>query len=125
MVESDPHILELWKGLRSEPKLFIHAVDILAEHFSILNLKEFKRMHNKALNKGWKEQKYRMTTVRDHQTKREIQNPDRFLYCKATMDPELAGYFEDKLHEDFVEQYRKAMEEPDISEECKNTLKMP
>ena len=76
IVESDPHILELWKGLHSEPKLFIHAVmhavDILAEHFSTLNLKEVKRMHNKALNKGWKEPEYRMTTVRDLQTKREI-----------------------------------------------------
>ena len=35
------------------------------------------------------------------------------------MDPELAGNFEDKLHEDFAEQYRKAMEEPGISEESK------
>ena len=97
----------------------MYAVDILAEPFSTLNLKEVKRMHNKAFNKEWKEPEYRMMTVRDLQTKREIQNRDRFLYCKATMDPELAGDFEDKLHEDFVEQYRKAMEEPGISEECK------
>ena len=123
MVESDPHILQLWKDLRSEPKLFIHAVmhavDILAEHFSSLDLKDVKRKHNKAFNKGWKEPEYRMMTVRDLQTKREIQNLDRFLYCKAIMDPELAGNFEDKLHEDFVEQYKKAMEELSISEECK------
>ena len=65
------------------------------------------------------EPEYRMTTVRDLQTKREIQNLDRFLYCKVTMDPELAGDFEDKLHKDFVGQYRKAMEELGISEECK------
>ena len=123
MVGSDPHILQLWKDLGSEPKLFIHAVmhavDILAEHFSTLNLKEVKRMCNKAFNKGWKKPEYRMTTVRDFQTKREIQNLDRFLYYKATMDLELAGDFEDKLHEDFAEQYRKAMEELGISEECK------
>ena len=123
MVESDPHILELWKGFRSEPKLFIHtvmhAVDILAEHCSTLNLAEVKRMHNKAFNKEWKEPEYRMKTVHDLQTKREIQNPDRFLYCKATMDPELAGDFENKLHEDFEEQYRKAIEEQGILEECK------
>ena len=123
MVESDPHILELWKDLCSEPKLFIHAVmhvvDILAEHFSTLNLTDVKRMRNKAFNKGWKEPEYRMTTVHDLQTRRETQNLDRFLYCKATMDPELAGDFEDKFYEDFVEQYRKAMEEPSISEECK------
>ena len=97
----------------------MYAVDILAEPFSTLNLKEVKRMHNKAFNKEWKEPEYRMMTVCDLQTKREIKNPDRFLYCKATMDLELAGDFEDKLHEDFVEQYRKAMEEPGILEECK------
>ena len=97
----------------------MHAVDILAEHFSTLNLKEVKRMHNKAFNKGWKEPEYRMMTVCDLQTKREIQNLDRFLYCKATMDLELAVDFEDKLHKDFAEQYRKAMEELGISKECK------
>ena len=73
----------------------MYAVDILAEPFSTLNLKEVKRMHNKAFNKEWKEPEYRMMTVRDLQTKRDIQNPDRFLYCKASMDPELAGDFED------------------------------
>ena len=35
------------------------------------------------------------------------------------MESELADDFEDKLHEEFAEQYRKAMEEPGISEECK------
>ena len=71
MVEIDPHILKLWNSLHSEPKLFIHAimhtVDILAEHFSSLNLKEVKRMHNKTFNKRWKEPEYRMTTAHDLQ----------------------------------------------------------
>ena len=58
-----------------------------------------------------------MTTVHDLQIKREIQNLDRFIHCKATMEPELAGDFEDKLHDDFVEKYTKALEEPGISEE--------
>ena len=111
MVESDPHILELWKGLHSKPKFFIHAVmhavDILPEHFSILNLKEVKRMHNKAFNKGWKEPEFRMTTVCDLQTKREIENLDRFINCKATMEPELTGDFEDKLHADFEEKIQE------------------
>ena len=51
-----------------------------------------------------------MTTVCDLQTKREIQNLDRFIHCKATMEPELAGDFEDKLHDDFVEKYKKTLE---------------
>ena len=123
MVESDPQILEAWAKLRGEPKMFIHAVmhaiDILAEHFSTLDLKDVKRKHNKAFNMGWKEPEFRMTTVHDLQTKREIQNLDRFIHCKATMEPELAGDFEDKLHAEFAEQYRKAMEEPGISEDCR------
>ena len=121
-MESDPEILNAWKELCGEPKMFIHAVmhaiDILAEHFSLLDLKDVKRKCNKAFNMGWKEPEFRMTTVRDLQTKREIQNPDRFIHCKATMEPELAGDFEDKLHDDFVEKYTKALEEPGISEEC-------
>ena len=123
LVESDPEILNAWKEMCGEPKMFIHAVmhaiDILAEHFSLLDLKDVKRKCNKAFNIGWKEPEFRMTTVRDLQTKREIQNPDRFIHCKASIEPELAGDFEDKLHEDFVEKYRKALEDPGISEDCR------
>ena len=74
MVESDPQILQAWAELRGEPKVFIHAVmhaiDILAEHFSTLDLKDVKRKHNKAFNMGWKEPEFRMMTVRKLQTKR-------------------------------------------------------
>ena len=35
------------------------------------------------------------------------------------MEPELAGDFEDKLHEEFAEHYRKELEEPGISEDCR------
>ena len=43
----------------------MHAIDILAEHFSTLDLKDVKRKCNKAFNMGWKEPEFRMTTVRD------------------------------------------------------------
>ena len=101
--------------------MFIHAVmhatDILAEHFSTLDLKDVKRKCNKAFNMGKKELEFRMMTVRNLQTKREIENLDRLIHCKATMVPELTGDFEDKLDADFEEKYRKVMEEPGISEE--------
>ena len=87
----------------------MHAVDILAEHFSILDLKDIQRKCNNAFNIRWKEPEFRTTTVRHLQTKREIQNPDRFIHCKATMEPELAGAHEDQLHADFAEYYRKAL----------------
>ena len=123
LVEMDPDILKDWEDLCGEPKMFIHdvmhAVDILAEHFSTLDLKDVKRKCNQAFNIGWKEPEFRTTTVRDLQTKREIQNPDRFIHCKATMEPELAGAHEDQLHADFAEYYRKALQEPGLSEECR------
>ena len=123
LVEMDPDILKAWEDLYGEPKMFIHAVmhavDILAEHFSTLDLKDVKRKHNKAFNIGWKEPEFRTMTVRDLQTKREIQNPDRFIHCKATMEPELAGAREDQLHADFAEYYRKVLQEPGLSEECR------
>ena len=123
LVEMDDDILQAWEHLHAEPKMFIHAVmhavDILAEHFSTLDLKDVKRKCNKAFNKGWKEPEFRTTTVHDLQTKREIQNPDRFIHCKATMEPELAGAREDQLHADFAEYYRKALQEPGLSDKCR------
>ena len=90
-----------------------------AKHFSSLDLKDVKRKCNRAFNEVWKEPEFRMTTVHDLQTKREIQNPDRFIHCKATMEPELVGQSDDKMHEEFAEKYRKALEEPDLSNACK------
>ena len=123
LVEKDPDILKDWEDLRGEPKMFIHAVmhavDILAEHFSTLDLKDIQRKCNNTFNLGWKKPEFRTTTVCDLQTKREIQNPDRFIHCKATKEPELAGAREDQLHADFAEYYRKALQEPGLSEECR------
>ena len=123
LVEKDPDILKAWEDLHREPKMFIHAVmhavDILAEHFSTLDLKDVKRKRNKAFNIEWKEPEFRTMTVCDLQTKREIQNLDRFIHCKATMEPELAGAREDQFHADFAEYYRKALQEPGLSEECR------
>ena len=72
LVEMDPDILKAWEDLHGEPKMFIHAVihavDILAEHFSTLDLKDVKRKCNKAFNMGWKEPEFRMTTESNRAT---------------------------------------------------------
>ena len=103
----------------------MHAVDILAEHFSTLDLKDVKRKRNKAFNIGWKEPEFRTMTVCDLQTKRKIQNPDRFIHCKATMEHELAGACEDQLHADFAEYYRKALRSQAFQKSVENYLKTP
>ena len=66
-----------------------------------------------------------MKTVHDLQTKREIQNPDRFIHCKATMEPELAGEFEDKLHAEFAEQSGRQWRSQTFQKTVANTLKTP
>ena len=77
MVESNPQILKAWEELCGEPKMFIHtvmhAIYILVEYFSTLDLKDVKRKRNKAFNMRWKEPEFRVKTIRDLQTKREIQ----------------------------------------------------
>ena len=119
--ERDGRIIGAWKSLRSEPRLFIRAVmdsiDILTEHFGSLNLYDVRRRRNISFNKGWKEPEFRTTTVRDLQTKRPIINPERFLYCRANMNPEWTPEFEEKFNDGIIEQYTKALNEPGLSEQ--------
>ena len=118
--ERDGRMIEAWKSLRSEPRLFIRAVmdsiDILTEHFGSLDLYDVRRRRNISFNKGWKEPEYRTTTVRDLQTKREIIDPERFLYCPANMNPEWTPEFEEKFNDGMIEQYTKALNEPGLTE---------
>ena len=124
--EHDGCILRAWRSLHSEQRLFIKAVmdsiDILTEHFDSLNLYDVRRRCNISFNKGWKEPEFRTTTVHDLQTKRPITNPERFLYCHATMHPEWTAEFENKFHEDLIKEYRIALNEPGISEETKEVF---
>ena len=113
-------MIKAWKSLHSEPRLFIRAVmdsiDILTEHFGSLNLYDVRRRHNISFDKGWKEPEYRTTTVCDLQTKREIIDPERFLYCRANMNPEWTPEFEEKFNDGMIEQYTKALNEPGLTE---------
>ena len=128
-MESDPQILEAWAELCGEPKMFIHAImhaiDILAEYFSTLDLKDVKRKHNKAFNMEWKGPEFRMMTVRDLQTKREIQNPDRFIHCKATMEPELAGDLKINCMQNLQNNTGRQCRSQAFQKTVGNTLKMP
>ena len=95
------------------------SIDILTEHFSSLDLNDVRRRRNISFAKGWKEPEYRTTTVRDLQTKRQITNPERFLYCRANMNPEWTTEFEEKFNDGIIEQYTKALSEPGLSEESR------
>ena len=122
--EHDVRVIGLWTSLRSEPRLFIKAVmdSILAEHFGSLNLVDVRRKRNNAFIKGWKEPEYRTTTVCDLQTKRDIPNPERFLYCQANMNPDWTPEFQNNFHDALIEQYTKAINNPGVSPENKEAF---
>ena len=119
--EHDESILDSWHALRSELRMFLHvmsyAIDILVAHFSSLD----KRAESFSV--GWREPDFLFTNVHELQTKREIIEPQRFLYSKAMMEPDANTKSDDKLHAEFEAAYRRTMPDPVISEECKKGLK--
>ena len=52
----------------------------------------------------------------------KITNPERFLYCPATMHPEWTPEFEHKFHDDLIEQYRRALNKSGISPESREVF---
>ena len=87
-LEHDSSILDSWKALRSEQRMFLYAVivaiDIFVAHFSLLDLKEVKSKRDQAFIVGWKQLDFLFTNTCDLQNKREIINPERFLNSKTT-----------------------------------------
>ena len=62
------------------------------------------------------------TNVHELQTKREIIDPQRFLYSKATMEPDANIKTKDKLHAEFKADYRTALQDRMLSHECKKVF---
>ena len=67
---------------------------------------------------GCREPDFLFINVCELQTKREIKEPKRFLYSKATMEPD-AIESEDKFHAELEGAYRTMMQDPVVSDECK------
>ena len=96
------------------------AIDILVAHFSSLDLTKFESKGAKSFSVGRREPGFLFTNVHELQTKREIIEPQRFLYSKAMMEPDTKS--DNELHAEFKAAYRRLMQDPAISEECKKGL---
>ena len=66
--EHDPSIMESWKSLRFGLRMLSHAVsnaiDILVEHFSLMDLPKVTKKRDNAFSMGWRELEFMFTSVR-------------------------------------------------------------
>ena len=84
------HIMDTWKKMRSEPKKMVlailHAVDIIAEYLSSVNIEDAAVKSKQSYNRGFTEQFFLTTSERDLKSKRPILSPEKFVYCTRTME---------------------------------------
>ena len=98
------------------------AIDILVAHFSSLDLTKFESKRAELFSVGRREPGFLFTNVHELQTKREIIEPQRFLYSKAMMELDANTKSDNELHVEFKAAYRRPMQDPAISEEYKKGL---
>ena len=98
-----------------------NAIDILVEHFTSLNFIRVENKRAESFTVGWKESHFLSANVRELQTKRQIENPERFLYSKANMEPNAIDC-EDKHHTKMEVAYSLVMRDPRIPKNCKKDL---
>ena len=83
--------MECWKSLRSGLRMFLYAVsnaiDILVEHFSLIDLAKVSNKRHDAFKMEWREPDFLSTSVHDLKARRMIINPERFLYSRANINP--------------------------------------
>ena len=93
-----------------------NAIDILVEHFSSLDMTKVENKRAQSFTMGWREPDFLSTNVHELQTKRQIENLER--YSKATMELD-AIESEEKLHIKMEGDYRKVMQDPTLPDKCK------
>ena len=123
--EHDVSIMASWKSLRSELKKFLYAVsdaiDILVEHLSSMDLEEVTNKRAEAFTMGWRDPDFLFTGVCELQTKRKIENPQRFVHSKANMNPDAIEY-DSKYHADMKGIYSLMLKDPRLSDDVMMAL---
>ena len=84
------HIVDTWKKMRSEPKKMVlailHAVDIIAEYLSGIDIEEAAVKRKQSYDRGFTEPFFLTTSERDLKSRRPILSPEKFVYCTRTME---------------------------------------
>ena len=86
--------------MRSELKKIVlailHAVDVIAEYLSTVDLKEAAAKRERSYDRGFKEPFFLSTSERDLKSQRPIVSPENFIYCRQTMEGVMT---QDQLHD--------------------------
>ena len=84
------YIVDTWKKMRSELKKMVlailHAVDIIAEYLSSINIEEAAVKRKQSYDRGFTEPFFLTTSERDLKSRRPILSPEKFVYCTRTME---------------------------------------
>ena len=97
------------------------AIDMLVEHFSSINLEKVANKRADAYRKGWMEPSFMFTGVCELQTKRKIENPLRFVYSKANMNPDAIEY-DNKSHAEIKGAYSLVLKDTRLSDDVRTAL---
>ena len=64
----------------------LHAVDIIAEYLSSIDIKEAAVKRKQSYDRGFTEPFFLTTSERDLKSRRPILSPEKFVYCTRTME---------------------------------------
>ena len=88
--ERHQRIRTAWEAMRSEQKRIVnailHAIDIIAEHISTLDLQDVADKCKNSFVKGFKEPFFLATSEPDMKSRRLILAPEKFVYCTRTIE---------------------------------------
>ena len=74
----------------------LHAVDIIAEYLSTVDIKEAAAKWERSYNNGFTEPFFLSTSERDLKSQRPIPSPEKFIYCTRTMEGVMS---QEQLHD--------------------------
>ena len=111
--ETKTHIVDAWNGMRSEPKKMVlailHAVDIIAEYLSTVDLKEAAAKRERSYKKGFTEPFFLSTLEHDLKSQRPIRSPENFIYCTRTMEGVMSQEQLHDFHKMMFNHYREVL----------------
>ena len=88
--EGFQHIVDTWKKMRSKPKKIVlailHAVDIIAEYLSSIDIEEAAVKRKQSYDRGFTEPFFLTTSERDFKSRRPILSPEKFVYGTRTVE---------------------------------------
>ena len=107
------HIVDTWKKMRSEPKKMVlailHAVDIIAEYLSSVDIEEAAAKRKQSYDRGFIEPFFLTTSERDLKSKRPILSPEKFVYCTRMIEGAMTPDELSEFNKMMFNHYRNAL----------------